>query len=851
MRANIWAYDRSSGGTRQVTQFTNFDVRLPAIGPSDLVFEAGGGLYLLDLDGEDLRQVEVEVVTDRSTLKPRSESVGGMISSGDISPSGKRAVFQARGDIFTVPAEHGIVRNITRTPGVAERYPTWSPDGKWIAYFSDASGEYELTLRSADGNGEERKLTSMGEGYRYNPYWSPDSTKIVFVDQAMVIQVYDLESETLRQIDEGLWMYHGGLANFTPSWSADSRWLAYSRGLENRHNAIFLYDMANHERHQVTSGFYSEFSPAFDPDGKYLYVLTNRNLAPTYSDYDNSFVYANTTNVAAIALRNDVPSPLAPRNDEEEIKEETEDEGEAAGDEAGENAEESASDDASAAEETEDAGLEIDLDGFERRLIVLPAQPGNYAAVTAVSGKVVYHRAARSGSGDSDRPLVYWDLAEREEKTVLPSVNGFALSADGKKLLVVASGRFAIVNVAPGGKMDSPLDVSGMEVNLDPVAEWRQIFNDVWRLLRDYFYVGNMHGVDWQNMGGVYSALLDDVVTRWDLDFLIGELIGEINAGHTYNTGGGDNERASQRGVGMLGVDFALENGAYRIARIIDGAPWDSEARSPLALPGVQVGEGDYLLAVNGAPIDTSKDPWAAFEGLAGETVELTVNDAPSMNGARRVLVQTLSSEIRLRNLAWIDANRRRVESASGGRVGYVYVPDTGIGGQTERMRQWAHQIDKEALVIDERFNNGGQIPDRFIEMLNRPLYSYWGVRDGDDWQWPPVSEIGPKVMLINGWSGSGGDAFPFFFREAGLGPLIGTRTWGGLIGYTGAPQLIDGGGIAVPTFGPPRASGSSRATGSTPTSRSSMIRPSWPTVSIHSSRPGSKRSCACCRKTR
>lgn len=742
-RANIWAYELDSGETRQVTELADFDVRFPAIGPTDLVFEAGGRLYLLDLDDETTRQVLVDVVTDRSSLKPHNENVATLIAGGDISPSGKRAVIEARGDIFTVPAEHGITRNLTRTSGVAERSPAWSQDGKWIAYFGDASGEYELTLMTADGTDSPRQLTNLGEGFRYTPYWSPDSNKLAFIDQTMAIRIYDLGAEALTEVDQGKWMYHGALNGFTPSWSSDSRWLAYSRGLMNRRTAIFLFDTDSDERHQVTSGYYNDASPVFDPDGDYLYLTTNRSLQPTYSDYQNTFIYANTTNVAAITLRDDVPSPLAPRNDEEEIED----------DEHGDS-------------------VEIDLDGFENRLVVLPPDAGNYGTLAAVSGKVIYLRGARTGSTDSDSPIVFWDLEDREEKTIVDDADGFGVSADGRKLIVATSRRIGIADIAPGQQPEM-LDTSGLQVTLDPVAEWRQIFNDSFRRFRDYFYVRNMHGVDWEQVGEVYSALLGDVVTRWDLDFLIGEL----NAGHTYNMGGGDTEQAGQRTVGLLGVDYALDNGAYRFARIIDGAPWDSEVRSPLRQPGVDVDEGDYLLAVNGTPIDTSRDPWAAFQGMGGKTVELTISDTPSMDGARRVLVETLRSEVRLRNLAWIESNRKRVEEATDGRIGYVYVPDTGLNGQTELLRQFASQIDKEGLIIDERFNNGGQIPDRFIEPLNRPLYSYWGVRDGEDWQWPPVSQIGPKVMLINGWSGSGGDAFPLFFKHADLGPLIGTRT--------------------------------------------------------------------------
>lgn len=800
-RNNIWAYDTTSGDTHQVTNFTDFDVRFPAIGPQEIVFEAGGRMYLLDLASGQPQEVNVDVVTDRSTLKPRAESVGEMVASGDISPTGMRAVFEARGEVFTVPAENGVVRNLTRTTGSAERTPMWSPDGRWIAYFSDASGEYEITVRAADGSGEERRVTTLGAGFRYTPYWSPDSSKIAFIDQAMRSHVVNVETGVVQDVDQDLWRLHGGLVGWQPSWSPDSRWLAYDRGLPSRHNAVFLFDTESGERHQVTSGFYGENNPVFDPDGKYLYLLTGRSLQPSYGDVDNSFIYANSTQVAAIPLRVDVASPLAPRNDDEPVKEAGVGDGQGAdkADEAEAEAEAEAKDDDA---KKEMAAFTIDLEGFERRLVVLPPEAGNYVGLAAASGKVVYHRRPRTGASGNSAPLLFWDLKEREEETVIDNANGFVVSADGKKVLVFQRGSFAIVGLAPGQKVDKPLDVASMEMVVEPALEWRQIFNDVWRMFRDYFYVANLHGVDWQNIGERYSALLDDVVTRWDLDFVIGELIGELNVGHSYNRGGGDTEQAERRGVGLLGIDWALENGHYRVAHIVQGAAWDSEARSPLAQPGVNVAEGDYILAVNGTPIDTGASPYAAFQGLAGEVVELTVNSEPTMDGSRKVLVETIDSEYRLRNLAWIDANRRHVADATGGRVGYVYVPDTGVGGQTELVRQWAAQMDTDALIVDERFNSGGQIPDRFIELLNRPLYSFWGVRDGMDWQWPPIAHVGPKVMLMNGWSGSGGDAFPYFFREAGLGPLIGTRTWGGLVGISGVPQLIDGGNISVPTFG-------------------------------------------------
>ena len=790
-RYNIWAYDLDSQDFRQVTNFTDVDVHFPAIGPSDIVFEADGRLYLLDLATEKYSEVEVEVVTDLATLKPRTENVGDLIFSGWISPTGKRAVFEARGDVFTVPAEHGPVRNLTASSGVVERYPAWSPDGKSVAYWSDRSGEYELMTRPADGTGSERKLTSMGPGFRYRPYWSPDSKKIAFVDEDKKIYLLDVASGRLEQIDEDMWMTHGGLANFRIEWSPDSRWLSYSRGLGNRSGAIFLYDAREEELHQVTSGYYSDAQPTFDPDGKYLYFLTNRSLEPVYSDFDNTWVYPNTTNIAAVALTSDVPSPLAPRNDEEKAG-------------AAEEESEKKADDAKSDEKKEEAAsakpVEVEIEGFERRLVVLPPQNGNYTDLYGVKGGILYRRLPNSGSADEESPLLLWNAKEREEKTVLGDINDALLSADGKKVLVRKDRKFAIIDAKPEQKMEKTLRTQEMMATIDPRAEWKQLFADTWRFERDYFYDPNMHGVDWQAMRERYGALIDDAVTRWDVNFVIGELIAELNASHTYR-GGGDTESEKHRQVGLLGVDWSLENGAYRIERIIDGAPWDAEARSPLRQPGVNVQEGDYVLAVNGVPIDTSRDPWAAFEGLAGEIVALTVNSQPSTDGAREVLVETLESETRLRHLTWIESNRKRVEEATDGRVGYVYVRSTGLDGQRELVRQFTAQFDKDGMIIDERFNSGGQIPDRFVELLDRPPLSFWAVRSGHDWQWPPVANFGPKVMLINGWSGSGGDAFPYYFRVRQVGPLIGTRTWGGLIGISGAPPLIDGGGVTVPTF--------------------------------------------------
>lgn len=818
-RANIWAYDTKSAKVRQITHFEQFDVHFPSIGPEDIVFENGSGLYLLNLATEKYSEVKIQVVTDRATLKPRLENVSRMARTPDISPTGKRAIFAARGELFTVPAEHGVVRNLTRSSGAAERYPTWSPDSRHVAYFSDRTGEYELTIRPADGSGEEEVLTHLGPGFRYRPFWSPDSRKIVFIDQAMQVHLHDLGQKKTTQIAKQLWLYHGQLASFKFSWSRDSRWIAFSQDLDNQHTAIALYDTRNAQSHQVTSGYYDDSEPVFDPEGKYLFYRSGRNFDPLYSDLDNTWVYPNTLHLVCATLRNDVSSPLQPRNDEEEDKDKHSKDTPRKDDEADsskgsptaatDKPEHSDLTDSKVTEkgakpqEKKDAPkpVEIDLEGLERRTVILPPKPGRYSDLMAVSGKLLYRRLPRAGATDEKSALVFFDLDKREEKTVIEDADDATLSAKGDKVLIRRKADYAIIEPKEGQKFDKKLNVSSFEIVVDPAAEWSQIFTEAWRLQRDYFYDPGLHGVDWVEMRERYGALIKESVTRWDVNYVIGELIAELNSSHTYRSGG-DLENSPSRAVGYLGVDFVSHDGAYRIHKIVETAPWDAEVRSPLRQPGVDVKENDYLLAVNGLPLDPAQEPYAAFQGLADKPVFLTVNNRPSQEGARQVLVHTLASEARLRHLAWIERNRKLVDHASNGRIGYIYVPDTGRNGQSELVRQFRAQFNKAGLIIDERFNSGGQIPDRFVEMLARNRLNYWGVRDGRDWPWPQIAHDGPKAMLINGWSGSGGDCFPYYFKQSGLGPLIGTRTWGGLIGMTGAPELIDDGRVTVPTFG-------------------------------------------------
>jgi tricorn protease len=553
--------------------------------------------------------------------------------------------------VFSVPAEKGNVLNLTNTPGAGERYAAWSPDGKSIAYWSDESGEYELHVRDIASR-KEKKLTSFGPGYRYRLFWSPDSKKVASIDQAMQIWIVTVADGKTMKADKELSYYQDGLDGWVPSWSPDSRWLAYRLDQRNYNGKIVLFDTKEGKSHAVTSGYYNDNLPTFDPDGKYLYFLTNRTFEPSYSDVDGTWIYANTTGIAAAALTNETPAPMAPENDSTNV--DTGDKGDKKDDKDNKK-DDKKEKDKDKKDEDKPKETKITLDGFENRVVMLSVKPGNFANLVAVSGKVVFHRNPNTGSGTTERPIGFYDLEKREDKNITGDSDYFAVSADGKKILIGKDNSYAVVDISEDQKMEKKMPAGTLEMTVDPRAEWKQLFNDAWRFERDFFYDPNMHGVDWNAMKTRYGKLLDNAVTRWDVNFVIGELISELSSSHTYR-GGGDEPEGNHVEVGYLGCDWELKDGAYRVKKIIRGAPWDTEVRSPLAMSGVKVSEGDYVLAVNGRPVDAKKAPWAAFQGLAKEPVTLTVNSKPSMDGAHDVLVETLDDETRLRHLAWIES---------------------------------------------------------------------------------------------------------------------------------------------------------------------------------------------------
>ena len=790
-RYNLYVYNTKTEKTRKLTNFSNYDIKFPSLGPSEIVFQAGNEIYLFHLKNEKVEEVDINVSSDRLTVKPKQIKVNKSVSNFAISPKGQRILLEAHGELFSVPKKHGYYENITQSSASAQKDPTYSPNGKYIAYWDDSNGEYQLVLQNTQNSEQQKVLTDYGSAYRYQPYWSPDGKKLVFINSNQEIKLYNRETGNTIEIDQCQLLDHPELKDFKPSWSDDSKWLAYAKGQSNSNKAIFVYNLEKKESRKITSNYYNDTGPVFGSNGKYLFFLSDRHFSPEYSDMDNSFIYPNSTKLIAASLQKDTPSPLSFRNDSIKItKSKTN-----GNNENGQEKKSKKSND-------ESDKIEIDFKNIEHRLTILPPEHGNYSHLGSADGKILYMKFSNTGSANNKKELKYYDIANRETKTIISGINDYKISAKNNKLAVSKGNKIAIINISPGQSFEDALPKKALQMQIDPLAEWHQIFDEAWRVMRDFFYDPNMHGVDWKAMKKKYRKLLDGAATRSDVNYLIGEMISELNSSHTYE-GGGNIEKGESKKVGALGVNFTFDNNHYKISQIIRGAPWENDIKSPFDKSGISVSEGDYIYSINGTKLSKRVSPWKVLQGLSKETVKIEYADNPNNDNIRTEIVKTLSTkqEIQLRHMAWVEQKRQYVTNQSDGKLGYIYVKNTSRSGQNELVRQFQAQFKKEALIIDERFNGGGQIPDRFIELLNRKPLSYWATRTGQDWQWPPVAHFGPKAMLINGWSGSGGDAFPYYFRKRKLGKLIGTKTWGGLIGYSGAPRLVDGGRVTVPSF--------------------------------------------------
>jgi len=791
MRLNIWSYNTTSEALNQVTQFQEFDITYLSAGSSDLVFEVGGTLHLMDLATEQAKEIKVSVVSDLTLEMPKRVAVHKNITNMTASPGAKRIVFEARGELFNVPVKEGFADNMTTSSGAFDHNPTWSPNGDYVAYWSDASGEYEIYIQTMREAKAPKKISSRNKGYGYKLHWSPDSNKLAFIDEKNDISIIDIASGNVTIADNYRWNYgHGGRYGFPINWSHDSKYLAYSIGMDNSNEAIFMYDLNSKQSRQVTSGFYNDSDPVFSTDGKYLFFLTKRNFDAAYSALDETWIYPNATQLAAISLTDASPYLLQAKNDalEAEKKEETsinedKDKGKKG-----------------SAKETAIKPITIDWTGLENRLVILPIKPGNLEQLMAFDNKVVYMRYPNTGAADGDPTLMLYDLKERDEKSIMAKVNGVEPAADGTSLLVQSGPQFAIIKPDADQKIKDAIPTDALVMELTPKEEWRQIFNDTWRRYRDFFYDENMQQVDWEEMRKRYGALLEDTRSRWDVSFLQSNMLAELSAGHTY-TRGGDNQDVETVSTGYLGIDWDYDTKGYKIKRIVKPAAWDAENRSPFDRPDVDVSEGDYIHAVNGMALPLDKEPYAAFEGLNGKTVALKISKTGKLSDAKDIIVTclTASEEGNIRYLDWIETNRLRVEKLSNGQLGYVYMTDTSPRGQLDLVKMYYGQLDKEGFIIDERFNGGGQLADRFLELMTRPsIYNlYW--RHGKAHTHPTKTNTGPMGMLINGWAGSGGDGLPWAFRELDAGPIVGERTIGILVGPATGHQLIDGGGITVP----------------------------------------------------
>ena len=786
---NLFAYRLDTKALAQLTRHEDFDIMSASAGPDAIVYEQAGYIHLLDAKSGQSRRLTIEVNGDFPWARSQFKKVAGMIRSAALSPTGVRAVFEARGEIFTVPAEKGDYRNLTQSSGAHDRSPVWSPDGAQLAWFSDASGEYQLMIGDPTGITKPRVVALPSAAFFSNLAWSPDGKSMLFQDNHLNLFTLDVTSGRSQRIDTDA--YYDPPHQPDAVWSPDSKWIAYSKVLDSHMRAVFVYSIADGKAFQLTDGMSDSISPAFDAGGKYLYFLASTDYGPRTGWLEMSSLDRPVRRAIYLAvLTANEPSPLLPETGDEPHAEPRPD--------------------AAAKPPSGPVAVRIDIAGIGQRILALKVPARDYTDLAAGAPGVIFYAEPMvpggAGAGGGSR-LQRYQLKERAAAPFLEGIRAYTLSADKKKLLYQAGGgpsggRWGIVSTDRPAKVgDGAINVAQLETLVDPRAEWAQIFRETWRIQREFFYDAKMHGADWQAVYDRYRPLLEFVGHRSDLAYLIATVGGELTVGHSYLTGSGDVPVEDPVSVGLLGADFAIENGHYRIRRIYTGENWNPELQAPLSAPGIQVFEGDYLLEVNGRPLAPPSNLYSAFAGTAGHQTLIRVNKAPSMEGSRVLTVVPVASDQGLRTRAWIEANRRRVDELSGGRLAYVWLPNTGGGGYSYFTRYYYSQQQKDGAIIDERYNQGGMVADYIVNELDRKLLGYFALRDGKPSTSPTAGIYGPKVMIINESAGSGGDALPYYFRLRKIGPLVGTRTWGGLVGTLGIPATIDGGGITAPSL--------------------------------------------------
>jgi tricorn protease len=796
-RMNLYSYDLGSKQTKRLTTFTEFDVKFPSLGDTAIVFENGGWIYRLDLATEQASKIPVRLREDFDGGRAGVVDVSRNITNYDIAPDGSRALFGARGDVFTVPAKSGPTRNLTQTPGVHERNSKWSPDGRWIAYVSDATGEDEIWIAPQDGRGKAVPITSGSSNYKYALAWSPDSRKLMWSDRQQRLHMVDIDTKVQTQVAEA-----AAFEITDYSWSPDSRWVAYARPEEKGPQRIYLYSLDSKQTLAATDEWYNSSEPAFSADGKLLFFVSARTFTPTYGQTEFQHVYTDMSRIYFVALARDTKNPFAPKSDEVKIKDEPKPpapDAKAPGE--AKPAEVKAAEAKAPEAKKGDAApaTKVDADGLVARIGVIPTPPANYRSLTSVGPRLYYGRA-----GTREPAALYVYDLEKQTETQIGTGAGYEISADGKKMLLGQPGnRYAIVDT-PTGKVEPRefLDLADMKVRLDRHAEWRQMFLESWRQMRDFFYAPNMHGVDWPAMRRTYEALLPYVNHRADLTYVIGEMISELNVGHAY-VGGGDLPRVERIPMGLLGARLERDPQSkyFRISKIFRGQNWDPSLRSPLTEIGVDAKAGDYILEVDGRSTAAMSDIWEALAGKAGKQVSLRLNASPVVEGSRETVVVPVEDERSLYYYDWVQANLEKVTRASGGRVGYVHLPDMGVPGLNEFAKYFYPQTDKDALVVDVRSNGGGNVSPMIIERLRRELVLVDIARNGTPNTNPGAMILGPKVLLADEFSASDGDLVTYRFKTYKMGPVIGKRTWGGVVGIRGALPMLDGGVLNRPEF--------------------------------------------------
>lgn len=788
---NIYSYDTNSGDIEQITKHTEYDVRRPSMGDGKIIYEIGGSLWALDVGTKETRQIPVEIKADMPEIRPYFKKVDDYITGFDCGPGGKRAAIVARGEIFTVPKSDGPTRNLSQNSGSREKDVAWSPDGSKIAFISDKSGEYEVYIINQKGNEEPVKLTTHEDGYRHTLRWSPDGKKIAFADQTLACFYIDIDTKKVVKVDRAEFENVDVSIDLKPIsdfvWSPDSRYIAYSKMNEDLVYQVYIYSLETGKSHCVSNGIFNDFGPTFSADGEHLFFVSNRRFSPVLCDFEWEMVYKDVAGIYSLVLRKN-GKPLLPFKSDEV--------------ETGKTGEEDKKGD-----KQED--LVIDFDGIAERIEHLPLPRGNYRDLSVTESAMYY---LNKDDGDFNRfefrsigprDLKKFSFCDREEKTVIKNIGGYRLSADGKHIAYRQRNKIGIIEAGAVDSKGDELDLSNLVMRIVPVEEWTQMFNEAWRMERDFYYEPNMHGIDWSAMREKYGKLMPYASCRQDVRYIIGELIGELNTSHTYVFGGDIRRQAESVNVGMLGCDWNTDTKSkrYRFGKLYTVPDWTREIIPPLSRPGVGVKEGDYLLAVNGEQVTSARNIYSYFLGLAGKQVVLLVNDKPSEKGAREVTVEPLRGEFTLKYLDWVEHNRKIVDEKSGGLIGYMHLPDTYLGSAREFPKYFYSQLRKKGIIVDGRFNGGGLDPDIFLRRLDKKITTYWTRRYSHDQANPDMAPRSHLVCLTNKQAGSGGDMLPMEFQMRKMGPVIGTRTWGGLVGVSQWIPLIDGGGLSAPDY--------------------------------------------------